>query len=64
MLCIVHNMHTLLLRNIHKDPTIKKIEIELPKTKEEVDYKAGCYADNVDVVCGSDQKSIQGIFTQ
>jgi hypothetical protein len=53
-----------LLRNINKDVTIKKIDLELPITHEKVDYKAGCYADDVDVACGADQASIQGIFKQ
>lgn len=53
-----------LLRNINKDQTLKKIEIKLPMTPEDVDYKAGCYADNVEIMCKTDQNSIQGIFKQ
>ena len=53
-----------LLRNINKDASIKKIEVNLPITNEQIDYKAGCYADDVDVMCGADQASIQGIFKQ
>ena len=53
-----------LIRNINADSAIRKVEIKSRLTKTEVNYKIGAFADDVDVVCKSDQASVQRVFEQ
>ena len=53
-----------LIRNINADSAIRKVEIKSRLTKTEVNYKVGAFADDVDVVCKSDQASVQRVFEQ
>ena len=53
-----------LVRNINSDPTIDKVVIKSKTTNNEVNYKAGAYADDISVICRSDVASIQGLINQ
>ena len=53
-----------LLRNINADPAITAVEVKTRISKKTVNYKAGAFADDVDVICGKDDISIQAVFTQ
>ena len=51
-----------LIRNINKDPVIRIVEIRTKMTEKEVNYKAGAYADDVDIICRADRRSVQRVF--
>jgi hypothetical protein len=53
-----------LIRNIIADRNIEMIRMITPRTREEVNIKAGGFADDVHVLCGADEESVKGIFRQ
>jgi hypothetical protein len=48
-----------LIRNINADRAIWRVDFKSRLTKTKVNSKAGAFADDVDVVCKSDQTSVQ-----
>jgi exonuclease III len=53
-----------LIRNLNSHNEIKAIELTTSITGENVNYKAGAFADDVGAVCKGDIKSVQNVFTQ
>jgi hypothetical protein len=53
-----------LIRNINADSAIRRVEIKSRLTKPEINFKVGAFADDVDVMCKSDQASVQRVFEQ
>ena len=53
-----------LIRNIIADRDIKMIRMSTLRTRDEVEIKSGGYADDVHVLCGADDDSVNGIFRQ
>ena len=51
-----------LLRNLNADAEIKTIKVKTKLSKIDVNYKAGGYADDINVLCKSDRGSLQRIF--
>jgi predicted nucleic acid-binding OB-fold protein len=53
-----------LLRNINADKDIKIVEVITRISRQQVNYKAGGFADDINVICGGDRGSEQRIFVQ
>ena len=53
-----------LLRNINADQDIKIVEVITRMSRQQVNYKAGGFADDINVICGGDRGSVQRIFVQ
>ena len=53
-----------LIRNIIADRDIRMIRLVTLRSREEVQMKAGGYADDVHTLCGADDDSVKGIFRQ
>ena len=53
-----------LIRNIIADRDIEMIRLVTLISREEVQMKAGGYADDVHTLCGADDDSVKGIFRQ
>ena len=53
-----------LIRNVIADRNIRMIRMITLRTREEVNMKAGGFADDVHVLCGADDESVKGIFRQ
>ena len=53
-----------LIRNIIADRDIKMIRMITLRTSEEIQIKAGGYADDVFALCGADNDSVKWIFRQ
>jgi hypothetical protein len=51
-----------LIRNKNGELTFRRMNIKTRLTKTKVNYKAGAFADDVDVVCKSDQTSEEQVF--
>ena len=52
------------IRNIISSIEIKMIWLITPRSMEKIELKAGAYVDDVLVVCGADNESVNGIFKQ
>jgi hypothetical protein len=53
-----------LIRNIHRDPEIRIVEIRTKITKSKLKYKVGAYADDVNMTCCGDRRSVKRVFEQ
>ena len=53
-----------LIRNIIADRDIRMLSLTTLRSREEVQVKAGGYADDVFALCGADNDSVKGIFRQ
>jgi hypothetical protein len=49
---------------MNRDPVYRSVEIKTKRTKTEVKYKAGVYADDVHAVCGGKIRRVLGVLEQ
>ena len=53
-----------LIRNINEDRNIDVVEVKTKISNQRVNYKAGGFADDINIICKSNRRSIQRIFWQ